>query len=207
MTETTLYTVEDGWIELVNGTRFYFQAPADYMVRVEEVAHSLSQLCRYNGHTRRFYSVAEHAILMADYVERGGGSPRECLTALHHDDAEYIIGDLARPVKAKTPQFKAHENVLDETIARRFGTIHPFPAWLKELDRRILRDEREAVMNPSQNDWGTGGLEPLGVRFYSLRGRFCWVMRRHFLRRHRKWARGYHRAGRAGPCDNFRIPR
>ena len=185
MTETTLYQVEDGWIELVSGKQFYFGAPTDDMIQVEDVAYALSYLCRYNGHTKRHYSVAEHCVLMADWVKRHGGGPRECLTALHHDDAEYIIGDLARPVKNKIPQFKELETLLDEAIAKKFGTIYPFPDWLKELDARILRDERTAIMNPSDNEWGTDELEPLNVRFMSIRGRLPFLMRKQFLKRHR----------------------
>ncbi len=186
MTETHLYQVEDGWIELVDGTRFYFEAPEDHMIRPEAVAYSLSRLCRYNGHTRRHYSVAEHCVLMADWCEGHGFTPRECLTALHHDDAEYIIGDLPRPVKAKIPQFKELETVLDQAMALRFLTIWPFPGWLKELDARILVDERSNVMYPSDNEWGTDDLDPLGVHFRGLTGRSPWLMRRLWLRRHRR---------------------
>jgi hypothetical protein len=191
MTETTLYQVEDGWIELVSGTQFYFGAEPEVLqdsIHPEDVAYALSRLCRYNGHTTRHYSVGEHTILMADHVEREGGSPRECLTALHHDDAEYIIGDLPRPIKVKMPQFKELEARLDEAVALRFGTIYPLPGWLKDLDARILRDERDAVINPSDNEWGTDGLVPLGVRFMHLRGRLPFLVRRMWLSRHRRWA-------------------
>jgi len=142
----TLYQVEDGWIELGSGLPFYFGAEPPQlasMMLVEDIAQSLSRLCRYNGHTKRHYSVAEHCILMADYVDRQGGSALDCLTALHHDDAEYIIGDLPRPVKYKMPQFKELETRLDEAVAIRFETIWPMPPWLKELDARILVDERD----------------------------------------------------------------
>ncbi len=189
MSETPeLYQVEDGWIELVSGTQFYFGAPEDHMILVEDVAYSLSNLCRYNGHTGRFYSVAEHAILLADYVaSQTWATPRDVLTALHHDDAEYIIGDLARPVKAKIPQFKKMELFLDEAIAKRFGTIFPFPPWMREFDSRILCDEHEHIMNPSDNDWGTDALEPLGVRFMHWMGRVPLLMRVAYLRRHYRW--------------------
>ncbi len=185
MTET--YQVEDGWIELVSGTQFYFGAPEDHMIHVEDVAHALSMLCRFNGHTRRFYSVAEHACIMSDWVmAQPWATPRDGLTALHHDDAEYVIGDMARPVKVKMPQFKAAETVLDRALARRFGTEYPFPPWLKEIDSRILVDERSNVMNPSTNEWGTDHLKPLGVVFWRVLGRFPAVAKRRYLRRHRR---------------------
>lgn len=188
MTETRLYQVEDGWIEVISGGQFHFVEPRQDEIRVEDVAYSLSRLCRYNGHTRRHYSVAEHCCLMADWVaEQEWSTPRDVLTALHHDDAEYIIGDLPRPVKVMMPQFKEVETVLDQALARKFGTVWPFPDWLKELDARILVDERRSVMNPSDNEWGTDTLEPLGLRFKWLTGRSSWLTRRAFLRRHRYW--------------------
>jgi hypothetical protein len=187
MTKPHLYQVEDGWIEIYPGDQFHFASPRPGEIRVESVAHSLSQLCRYNGHTRRFYSVAEHVCLMSDWVMRQPwATPRDGLTALHHDDAEYIIGDLARPVKVTMPQFKATETVLDEAIAEEFGTIFPFPAWLKDADNRILKDERRAVMVPSPHDWGVDVLEELGVRFWWVLGRFSWVAKRRYLRRHHR---------------------
>ena len=201
MTETTLYQVEDGWIELVSGRKCHFGAePRELanVINVEDVAWSLSRLCRYNGHTRRFYTVAEHAILMADWVENMGGGPRECLTALHHDDAEYIIGDLPRPIKVKMPQFKQLEQRLDEAVAIRFNTIFPLPKWLKDLDARILHDERRAVMNRSENEWGTDALQPLDVKFMWLSGHFPMLLRHKFIQRHRRWVKELRKPARHG---------
>ncbi len=185
MTET--YQVEDGWIGLYGGGAIHFADPAQDEIHLEDVAHSLSQLCRFNGHTRRFYPVAEHACLMSDWVmAQPWATPRDGLTALHHDDAEYVIGDMARPVKVTMPQFKAAEVVLDEALARRFGTEYPFPPWLKILDSRIIKDEKLAVMRPTTLDWGVDGLEPLGIEFWRVLGRFPYVTKRRYLRRHHR---------------------
>lgn len=182
--------VEDGWIELVDGTAFTFGAPTLDMINVEPIAYVLSKICRYNGHTKRHYSVAEHCILLADYVAgKAWATPRDVMTALHHDDAEYIIGDLARPVKHKVPAFKKIEHILDQAIAAKFNTIWPFPDWLPEFDARILQDERKTVMNPSSNNWGTDDLEPLNVSFLKFRGHWPFLIRRAFLKRHNYWAK------------------
>lgn len=181
------YQVEEGWIEVWPGKQFHFSQLAPSEVDIESVAHSLSQLCRYNGHTRRFYSVAEHACIMSDWVlQQPWANARDALTALHHDDAEFIIGDMARPVKVTIPAFKALETEIDEVIALRFGTIYPFPAWLKEIDTRIIRDERPVVMVPSSLDWGTDKLEPLGVKFWNITGRFPRLVKRQFILRHKR---------------------
>ncbi len=185
MTET--YQVEDGWIGLYSGGAIHFAAPAQDEIILEDVAHSLSQLCRYNGHTKRFYSVAEHACLMSDWVMRQyWSSSLDGLTALHHDDAEYVIGDMARPLKVTMPQFRAAETVLDEALARKFGTEYPFPSWLKSIDSRIIRDEKRAVMQPTPLDWGVDGFQSLGVGFWRVLGRFPSVAKRRYLRRHHR---------------------
>ncbi len=190
MTDTRLYQVEEGWIETLSGRRFHFENPRVDDVDLYDVATVLSRLCRYNGHTIRWYSVAEHCCLMADWTMRQpGAAPRDGLTALHHDDAEYIIGDLVRPIKVTLPDFKEIETRIDRAVALRFGTEYPFPQWLKDADSRILRDERIHVMNPSGNNWGIDGLEPLGVRFMPLSGRVRWLIRWQWLRRHHRLTR------------------
>lgn len=179
--------VEEGWIEIYGGRKFHFARPSMGEIAVEAVAHSLSQLCRYNGHTKRFYSVAEHACLLSDWVMyQPWATARDGLTALHHDDAEHIIGDLPRPIKATMPEFKAAEKILDEVIAEKFGTEYPLPEWLHAIDNRIIKDERLAVMKPSGFDWGTDQLVSLGVPFWHWTGRWTWLTKQRFLRRHRR---------------------
>lgn len=186
MTEAPyLYQVEDGWVEIWPGDVFHFKDPPPEEIKPEAVAHSLSQLCRYNGHTKRFYSVCEHVCLLSDWVmAQPWATALDGLTMLHHDDAEFIIGDMARPIKVTMPQFKAQEQIIDAACAKRFGTIYPFPKWVHELDARILRDERAACMVPSPNDWGTDTLELLDVRFWHWTGRWHWLTAQRYLRRH-----------------------
>lgn len=180
---------EDDYIELATGTAFYFNRTPHRMserIFIQDIAHSISRLCRYNGHTHRFYSVAEHSLIMSEYVERLGGSAIDCLTALHHDDAEYIIGDLPRPIKNRMSQFKELEEKIDHAVSLRFGTTFPFPPWLKELDRRIIKDERASVMKPSENKWAIDDLEPLGVKFKPITGRFSWMIEGLWIARHQR---------------------
>ena len=166
-----MYQVEDGWMETYVGLQFHFSDPPDRDIHIVDIAHALSMLCRYNGHTHKFYSVAEHCCLISDYVLRALESAEGthhvnshiALTALLHDAAEAYIGDMCRPVKVTLPDFKAMETVIDLAMARKFGTICPFPPIIKECDNRILRDEREQVMSDSGHEWGTDALEPLGV--------------------------------------------
>jgi hypothetical protein len=164
-----LYTVEDGWMETFRGNQFFFKKPFDYQFSDVEISHSLSMQCRYGGHTQRFYSVAEHCCLISDWLLMRGLNPWIAYTGLHHDDAEAYIGDIPRPLKHMLPQFKAMEETIDLAVSAYYRTIYPFPPIIKEADSRILVDERRQAMSDSDNDWGTDGLEPLGVnlRFWS----------------------------------------
>lgn len=67
-------------------------------IELETIAHALANTCRFNGHTPRFYSVAEHAVRVSHFAWMVGG-PRLALLALHHDDAEAYLGDQIRPLK------------------------------------------------------------------------------------------------------------
>jgi len=162
-----LYTVEEGWIETYSGLKFHFAAPSPDEVAIEDIAHALSLLSRYNGHTTRFYSVAEHSILMTWHARAMGiTDPFHLLTVLLHDGAEAYIGDMPRPVKMQMQAFKDVEQTIDVAIATKFCLFYPFPDYVKEFDRRILRDEREQAMSTSNNKWGTDELEPLGVKLH-----------------------------------------
>lgn len=71
--------------------------PAD--VHLEDIAHALSNTCRFGGHSPRFYSVAQHATLVAVLVLEASRRPDWALLALHHDSAEAYLGDIPRPIK------------------------------------------------------------------------------------------------------------
>jgi hypothetical protein len=125
-----------------------------------DIAHALSMLCRYNGHVDRFYSVAEHCILMSNAVPA-----EDALWALLHDATEAYVGDMIRPLKRFMPDYIVVENRLMEAIASRFGLTGPMPSSVKDADNRILLTERAALLSVSPAPWGFGleDLEPLPV--------------------------------------------
>ena len=152
------------WLETYTGARFHFLDPHNDEIRIEDVAHALSMCCRYGGHTKSFYSVAEHSLLIAEYVGWLGYGPSTVLTALLHDASETYTGDMARPLKMILSDFRAVEDRIERALARKFGTIYPPPVIIKECDRRIIRDERAQCMSESGNAWGSfDDLQPLGV--------------------------------------------
>lgn len=152
------------WMQTHSGRRFYPKDPMAHEVDPEDIAHALSLLCRYGGHVDRFYSVAEHSVLMS-YA-----APAEhALTALLHDATEAYVCDLPRPLKILLPDYRDMEARVWLAIVDRFegyGFRVPvlLPDEVKAIDTRILIDEKRALFRHSEQ-WGVelDGLEPLGV--------------------------------------------
>jgi hypothetical protein len=98
---------DGGFVETATGGRFYPFDPSPDDVRLEDVAAGLAHTCRFGGHCREFYSVAQHSLHVAsELADRG---PRLQAYGLLHDAGEAYLGDLPRPVKAEFPAFEAAE--------------------------------------------------------------------------------------------------
>ena len=163
--EPSAYKAE-GYKETYTGIAFVFAAPTVEMVEIEDIAHALSMVCRYTGHCQRFYSVAEHSAILTRWARDNIPQTidkKDLLTVLLHDAAEAYIADVARPVKAILSQYRELESRIERVIAEKFGTIYPFPDWIKDIDTRILVDERAQLMRPTKNTWGIDGIQPLNV--------------------------------------------
>lgn len=151
------------YVETSSGIAFDFENPTEDMFNIEDIAASLSKQCRFNGHTHTFYSVAEHCIHIEGWLAENRYNVETRLCGLLHDAVESVIGDMVRPIKHKMPKFLEIEHKLESIAFKKFGLLSPFPPIIKEIDTRIIRDEREQAMNPSNNVWATDDLEPLGV--------------------------------------------
>src|ERR1700712_5453034 len=126
-------------IMLHSGAWFDFAAPQSSNFTAEDVAHGLAHICRYAGQCRRFYSVAEHSLLVSDVAT---GFEYE---ALLHDAAEAFIGDITRPLKQMLPDFKRIEAAVQDAVLKRFGIAYPLPPQIKEADLRVLAAEQSQI--------------------------------------------------------------
>lgn len=151
------------WMQTYTGIAFRPWADHEEMVDLidpRDIAHALSQVCRYGGHTRRFYSVAEHGVLISRAV------PEEDRPwGLMHDAAEAYLGDMVRPVKIGLQEYRDLEGRVLLAIASRFGlNMFGYPQTVKDADNRILLDERVELLTPPPQSWDTSieDLEPLG---------------------------------------------
>lgn len=141
-------------------------------IDIRDIAHALSMQCRYAGHTKRFYSVAEHSALMCQYflaaywnegaVETSDEGLRLAKIALLHDATEAYLPDMVRPVKERMPEYQAAEDRAWSLIALKFGLPLQLPTEVKRADTMILNDERAELMCQPPKDWGIAST-PLGV--------------------------------------------
>ena len=113
------------------------QNPERASIDIEDIAHALSQLCRFAGHTNRFYSVAQHSIIVAQNV-----SPQHTLYGLLHDAAEAYMVDMPKPLKDMLPEYKVIEKRLETVIFKRFGLYDAvIPNEVDAIDKRLVYTE------------------------------------------------------------------
>ncbi len=150
------------------GKKFDYNNVRPEDICIEDIAHGLSNLCRYFGQCRRFYSVAEHCVKLSQ-SKFMSGDPKDRLL---HDAVEAYIGDVARPLKVLLPEYNRIEAciqaVIEEKYAVDFSTV-------KEGDTRILEIEATDIMLPNffkiHNDENDYILEACGAGDVEIE---CW---------------------------------
>ncbi|MDR6308188.1 hypothetical protein FHS66_001396 [Pacificitalea manganoxidans] len=154
------------WQRMLSGRRLDLLDPTPLDIEIEDIAHGLAFVARWNGQTRGDwpYSVAEHSLLVEEIYGRIAptGDPRWRLAALLHDAPEYVIGDMISPVKAAVgPDYKALDDRLSAAIHLRFGLPGVLPVAVK---RRIKRaDNISAWLEATQL---AGFAEAEATRFF-----------------------------------------
>jgi hypothetical protein len=122
-------------------------SPDSSLICIEDIAHALSNCCRFCGHVRRFYAVAQHSVLVSQIVP-----PELAFVGLMHDASEAYLSDIASPIK-RQPEFgyayKVAETRLMHAIAERFGFEWPPPREIHRADKIALRSEQRDLMPPS----------------------------------------------------------
>jgi hypothetical protein len=136
------------WILTRLGKRFDLLSPSASMVEPADIAHALSMLCRFNGHSRAFYSVAQHSYLVADLVPA-----QYQLEALLHDAAEAYVGDLVSPLKQLLPEYRQIEHHVWHAICARFQINPVLPPCVHDADLVALATERRDLMPAHGEPW------------------------------------------------------
>lgn len=197
MTDTSMTASarKGDWIQTgVTHRKFWPLDPRPEDVDIRDIAHALSNICRFTGHTREFYSVAQHSVLASQIVP-----PASALTALLHDAAEAYMGDIARPwkrflyVRTEPVMDRVYESLRDvehkllDVILAKFGCSTAVDAdiWgpVAKADEVLLVTEARDLMSPLASDWrhceknGYEALKDVIVPWSSFDARFEFLKR------------------------------
>nr|WP_242468867.1 HD family hydrolase [Rhodovibrio salinarum] len=129
---------------MLSGRRLDLLEPSPLDVEIEDIAHGLSRVARWNGQTSGdwAFSVAQHSVLVDDLAGRlrAGTAHKWRLAVLLHDAPEYVIGDLITPFKAAVGiDYKALEERLMQAVLLRFGLPGALPEEIQHLIKKADR--------------------------------------------------------------------
>jgi 5'-deoxynucleotidase YfbR-like HD superfamily hydrolase len=141
------------WQRMLSGRRLDLLDPSPLDVEIEDIAHGLSRVARWNGQTTGpwAFSVAQHSMLVERIAGRftGGFSRQWRLAALLHDGPEYVVGDLISPFKATVGGgYKPVEERLQAAIHLRFGLPAQLPDKIAKSIKRA--DHASAYLEATQ---------------------------------------------------------
>lgn len=161
------------WIQL------HSNFPFDYMnivvdgplpIFLDDISHALSNLGRYCGHSRRFYSVGEHSVLVSEWIEQLGGGLMEQKWGLLHDATEAYLQDIPSPLK-HAPQmawYREMEERLKNRIMFEFQLPQDEPLIVKQSDMDVLEAERRVLLGESLRPWTIYSTRPAQVDVVGL---------------------------------------
>lgn len=183
------------WQRMLSGRRLDLLDPTPVDIEIEDIAHGLAFVARWNGQTIGDwpYSVAEHSLLVEEIFSKSnpGQAPRWQLAALLHDAPEYVIGDMISPVKAAVgPGYGALDDRLTAAIHIRFGLPAVLPVAIKKAIKAAdnvsawLEAVHIAGFTVAEADRFFGKQAPQLVRGLSIQLRPPVVVRAEFVARH-----------------------
>jgi len=156
------------WIQLVSGGVFHILDPQQDEIDIVDIGHALGQMCRFTGHVRRFYSVAEHCVHASHLTPKSSA-----LWALLHDASEAYIADINRPLKHYTevgPAYMTVEKKIMDAVCLKFHLDPTQPQAVTDADHAMLYAEKEQLL-PTM-EWGTKWADnttpaPIKIRCWS----------------------------------------
>lgn len=138
--------------------------PQPDMIDILDIAHGLSNLCRFAGQCRYYYSVAQHSAMASQIVGK-----EHAWEALLHDASEAYLVDMPRPLKQLLPDYRNIEQRLESAIRQKFGLPATQSDAVTHADRVMLATERRDLMPPDETDWPIlAGITPLASRLTAV---------------------------------------
>lgn len=165
------------WMQTFTGKKFYPLSPDRRLLDIRDIAHSLSLQCRYAGHVRRFYSVAEHSVRVSQSM---GDDWVNACWGLIHDASEAYLTDIPRPLKLSgmMTAYLDAEKRLQAEIALWLGLPVTEPERVKVADVEILSIEAPELLGELLPEWAsttaTGDLPKVQNNRFGVRGCLGW---------------------------------
>lgn len=135
------------WGSTFTGKKFWPVDPRPEDIDIVDIAHALSNLCRFGGHCREFYSVAQHSVLLSYICE-----PKDALWGLLHDASEAYVVDIPRPLKYSPGMegYKVIEKRMMRAVCEAFGLSYDSPESVNIADEVLIATEARDLM-PEHN--------------------------------------------------------
>lgn len=177
--------LDHDWIVTYTGRKFWLENPKPESFHIRDIAHSLANQCRFTGHVRRFYSIAEHSVRMVRFVAEKGWAKPDQYTVLMHDATEAYLTDVASPYKRMEifRGYRLAEKELMRHIADRFDFEFPFSPNVKYMDNLILRAEARDLSKQLDDNWY---VSPTRQEFGKIRPWRPWWAERQFLKEYER---------------------
>ena len=146
-----------GYILTYTGQKYWPLDPRAEDVHIADVAHALSNMCRFTGHVRNFYSVAEHSVRVAWQLPPGAYGVPATLAALLHDASEAYLVDVPSPIKC-SPAFAEYREAEKANMAAIHKAFNIWPSKgeeerIHEADQRLLATEKRDLMPEDTELW------------------------------------------------------
>lgn len=143
--------MNEGKLQTYSGIAFNVLEPTETDILLPDIAHALSNQSRFGGHLRKFYSVAQHCILVSSLIPRHRADLK--LVGLLHDASEAYLIDVPTPVKRAMPIYGQIEDKLLNVIAKRFDFNPDLFLQVKPYDKKALEIEARHLMFPLNPIW------------------------------------------------------
>lgn len=145
----------ESWITTYTGEHFYPVRPEMEKIKIEDIAHALSMICRGNGHVSTFYSVGQHCLDCMEEAEAEGLSVRIQMGCLLHDASECYMSDVPSPFKNELPRYRSWEDHLLNMIFTKFlGSTLNRQEWteVKRIDHAMLYYDLDQLLEPQTKE-------------------------------------------------------
>jgi hypothetical protein len=133
-------------------------------IKFDDIAHALAFICRYTGHSAKFYSVAEHSVRISELLEEREFPKEVLLQGLLHDASEAYLGDISYPIKHQSDVgdlFREYEDKLMGIIFKKFDLPWPPTEEIKWADKVLLHTEQRDLMPYPNKHYSLEGYEVL----------------------------------------------